>query len=298
MTGNPEKKLADVGTLLVGGKLGGVLSRIFGGWALLQFLYAIYANSFLSAFVPVFEWYDQSVSAVFEHLRVTSAVDWFIELIVSRWDFDLSLQAHWKHIAVLCGLYFFREVRTNFDRGLIGTGVVNIILGAIVAIVTGMLGGSIQTGTVLTDWSIAATLIFGAMAYQWLGVIWDATVLREWYAEQTRSVPRTWFIHVITGFKRSLMRTIIGLVLALVVVNIATHLQAKNPGLVTVLILGLLFGIYWIVDGISHAKTIQKQGETDWQSFVRSAHVQLGFAMVGAYFYAIVASIIGSYSII
>jgi len=190
---------------------------------------------------------------------------------------------------VLLGLYFFREAWVSRIYGL-ESAIPIFVLGLFVALTFGALAGSLPlTNTNQKEhFLFAAILILGAAAYGVIGFVWGATFdRRRWAQYRNRTVP-TWWGYFGWGFARILGRSLVGLILAWAVLQVPVIQQLPSPGVAVSILLIILFGMYWLFDGIADSKSMRRDDESRLAAYLRSTHTQLGLAILGSTFWCLV----------
>jgi hypothetical protein len=200
-----------------------------------------------------------------------------------------TMYPHWKHIFVLLGLYFFREVWVGLAYG-VGYSIFNFLLGLFVALTASVLAGTIPPTSADSkmQFLFATTLVMGAAVYGLLGLSWDATFLRDRWAKLRNKPMPSWWGYLKWGMWRVLSRTSIALVLAWTVLQIPFVQQLPSPGVVVSILLITAFAIYWLCDGVSDSKNMRREDESRLAAYWRSLHTQLGLTIAGPMFWCLV----------
>jgi hypothetical protein len=263
------------------------LGRLLGALSILGLI----QHGFVFGFAPVLnlllEYYDKLlgfflgwaepfIKACLAHLR--DYIGW-----------PLTLYPHWKHVFVLLGIYFFREVGVGRSCGA-GYVIFNFLLGLVVALACGVVAGTIPLTRAdpASNFVFAAVPILGAVVYGVIGFVWDATFLRYRYAKDHNTPIPTWWAHFSWGLSRIFRRSLAGLVLIWVGLQIPIVQQISSPGLAMSVVLVIAFALYWLWDGVRDGGGIRREGEPFRAAYFRSFHTQLGIAMLGTVFWGVV----------
>ncbi len=264
----------------------GRLGRILGALSILRLIELGFTSGFGSVLGLLLEYYE----------RLLGWLVWPIEPFIKAWIAQLhryigwpeALYTHWKHVFVLLGIYFFREVgiKRPYDAGT----VFNLFLGLSVALTCGVLAGTIPLTKAdeASNFLIGAALILGAVAYAVIGFVWDATFVRHQYAKDRNRLTPTWWGHFSWGLKRIFLRSLVGLVLLWVGLQIPIVQEMPSPGLAMSIVLVIAFALYWLWDGVKDGNQIRREDESRRAAYWRSLHTQLGLAILGPIFWCFV----------
>jgi hypothetical protein len=263
----------------------GKLGRLFGG---LSFL-GLTKHTFGFGLGPTFELllnrYEFLLSESLGRLEPFIQVG--LAQVRDYISWPLVLYGHWKHVFVLLGIYFFREVGVSYqDRGGTGGAIVfNALLGLIVALVFSVATGSvpISQASPLPNFMVAAIPMLGAVVYGVVGFVWESTFLRHQIAKARSTPTPTWWGYFSWGLSRIFTRTLVGLALLWIGLQIPLVQQTKAPGIAMLTMLVVVFALYWLCDGISDSKDFRKPRDPWWPGYLRSPHTQLGLAMLGTF---------------
>jgi hypothetical protein len=218
--------------------------------------------------------------------RLFWPIEPFITMLVTQlyhtFGWPETIYGQWRHIVVLLGLYFFREVWIGRHFGLDAL-MFNLVLAICVALTFGLLAGTIPLthGDEMAQFLFVFVLIAGAAAYGIIGFVFEAMFVRQRWAEYRNKPVPTWCNYLRWGFSRVLIRSLVGLALAWVALQIPFVLQLPSPGVAVSIMLIMLFGMYWLWDGIVDSRSMALQGASRLSSYVRSTHTQLGLAILG-----------------
>jgi hypothetical protein len=257
---------------------------LFSILSLISIFAAIHRDGFSDTLLYVLDLYDTQV----ENLTwIFLPLAKYIAHSFGEWfQIDLVLHAHWRHIFVLMGFYFFGEVRLNASQGIWGTALVNTLLGFSVAVAASALAGSINPDmdARLPGFWVVAIPVLGLQVYQNVGVVWDATFLRQKQAREQNRAVWSWWSHVGTGWRRGFYRTLVGLPVAAAALSTGLIRNSGEPGLFAFVILMFLFGVYWVIDGFSHTKDVPQGFGSRFETYIKSSRTQLGVFILQMFF--------------
>ena len=266
-------------------------ARIVGGLSVLAIAVAIYSQGFSTVIISLVETYDDLVTAFF----LRTGLSWIAGHIAAIMQFvfalDVTLEPYWKHIFTLMSFYIAREVALNLASKLYWTSLFNASHGLVVAFVFSIASGLVGAGSANTmdSFLVVAFPVYAAAIYQFVGIIWDATYLREYQAKiRGLDTPPAWWEHFKNGLGRGTTRTVVGLTIALIGVHIPCIQNLDSPGLILAAGLMLLFGVYWFIDGIFQFSDYRKSHAANFDTYIRHDHVKLGAAIVGSFCWAII----------
>jgi len=265
----------------------GKLGRILGALSMLRLFELGFPSGFGSVLGLLLEYYERLLGWLVRP----------VEPFIKAWLAQLhdyigwpeALYAHWKHVFVLLGLYFFREVWIRRVYGL-DFVISNFLLGLFVALTSAVLAGTIPLTNAdqMAQFLFALVFILGAAVYGVIGFVWDATFLRHrWAQVRNRSVP-TWWSYFRWGLSRILSRSLVGLVLVWAALQIPLVRQMPSPGVAVSLVLIIAFAVYWLCDGLIDSKNMRREDESWRAAYWRSLHTQLGLAILGPIFWCFV----------
>jgi hypothetical protein len=268
------------------GSFSGLIGRLMGGISLLALLKQSFDYGIGPVLMTLLDYYDKLLAVL---------LDWahpYINIVLIKigaligWPF--VLYPHWKHVFVLLEIYFFREATVAWT-GVYGkaNAVFCLVLGLGVAFISSVATGvvPIVQESIVGNFMIGAIPVLGAALYGVIGFLNDATFLRHAYAREHHQEIPTWWEHYVWGIKRVVIRSLIGLLILWIGLQVPVVQTLPSPGLAMFGALVFVFGIYWLLDGIIDSARLRVQNEPRWSAYWRSNHTQLGTAMVSTFFW-------------
>ena len=195
---------------------------------------------------------------------------------------DLVLYPHWKHVFVLLGVYFFRDVTETFSVGRPGSGVFLLAIGIAIDAASSLGAGTtpLDPRDWLANFLISAIPVLGVTLYDFGKLLWYATFLRAWTAERYNEPLQTWWPYFSDRAHYVARVLAIGLAAALFGQYLPLVQASANPGLTTLAVLIASLAIYWLVLGAIRANQARQHGETWDQAFEKNGATLLGAAML------------------
>ncbi len=263
-----------------------IIPRFVAGLSILALINTIYVDGFSETLQHLIGVYEAAVGQFFAYIRLTQLVTIVSELLRSMFDVDLDLQPHWKHVFVLLGFYFFREILLNLSESRFKTAIYNLVVGLPCATIFSAAAGSIRPTPAHTmdDFLIGSLPIFAALIYHILGLLWDATADLKFYENRNQNeAPPTPYQIFSTGLCRSTSRNLAGITIVLIGIHVPPFNGLPIPGLGVLVLIVLLFGIYWLIDGAFDAKRFRADDEPAFEAYLRSSHTRLGANIFGSF---------------
>ena len=261
------------------------LKRLLGAFSLYKVLQIALGSGVVGALAFLFDYYEHVLSIIAGPIEpyITEA----LTALGKYYRLSLHLEPHWKHIFVLLGIYFFREVSIGARSYGIGYAFFNLSWGALVALIFSVLAGTIpsEQASQITIFLVGAFPVLGAAAYAMGGFLYDATFIREDWARKRNLPTPTWGRHIKWGFARVARRTVVGLVLLWIGAQIGPIRQLPQPGLALFALLIFVLACYWLVDGAREANRIRKPGDSWVEAYLSSDFTRLGLEMLGTIFW-------------
>lgn len=238
--------------------------------------------------------YDDALTDFFDFLQLDRLVDLLILILNRYFDFSITVVDSWRQIAALMGFYFYREAIVVMFSGTVVSGLYNFVAGS-VAIFIGVYAIGFASGfesESIVEISLFIMPILSAQIYHITGLIWDATFLRAEYAARSGQPQKGWWEHFWFGLPRGASRTVFGIVFGFISYFVCVWFEVKNPGLLSLVFIVMLFGFYWLWDAISHSARSADQSGTRFEVYMRSSHTKLGIAILGSFTLALFAPLI------
>ena len=126
----------------------------------------------------------------------------------------------------------------------------------------------------ISNYLIVAIPILGSIIYNVLGLLWDSTFLRT---------GGTWRQHFKKGFVRVFVRTTIALVVLAMLLGWSDLKYRQGSGLLLLVVIVAIFGIFWIIDAMFHASEIRKPEEQYIEAYLRSPRTKLGVSILNSF---------------
>jgi hypothetical protein len=193
--------------------------------------------------------------------------------------FDLHLHDHWKHVFVLIGVYFFRDVSETIRIGRPTSAAFLAAIGLPIALGAAIGAGAIASreGVYWAQFWIAAVPVLGVTLYDFLKLLQYTFFLRPWVAKHTgeqyeEMLP--YFLHRVHYVARIPP-------FGLGVAALGAFAPLPNAGLATLLFLVAFLTLYWLRTGALRVSKVRKPQETWWQAFYGTGPGLLGTAMAG-----------------
>ncbi len=257
----------------------GKIARLLGACsAIAIFRYGL--NSGLgSAFQLLLEYYDRVVGLV---------LGWatpYIESGLARFGWNLSLYPQWKHILVLMCIYFLRNSLISYGAKDRGIGHFELVWGVTVALVASIAAGTIPLTSEdrIAQFLIAAIPVGGIWAYEIGDVAWRATFYRERAARIYHRPTPTWWAYFEGGLRGTTIRTLIGIVLLAVGLQVPAVQKLRVPGLVLLSSLVFIQALNFLRMGLHDAKRIRQPDESWRSAYWRTGVAKVGAAMLGVF---------------
>jgi hypothetical protein len=261
------------------------IGRVLSGLSLLGLLTHGLKRGLGPVFAILLAYYENLLGTLFGWAE--PFINTCLDQIQAYIGWPLVLYPHWKHIFVLLGIYFFRELGLSARRNGAATAISQFIRGLLVALAASASSGVIPpTGSdQVANFLIAAIPVLGAVIYAVIGNIWDATFLRQGWAKERHEPIPTWWAYFRHQVWRIISRSIVGLLLLWVGLQVSAIRELPSPGLAMLAALVIMFGFYWLVDGAIDSAHLRQEGESRWAAYLRSSRVQLGIAILSSFFW-------------
>lgn len=265
--------------------LSGKSGRILGGLSLVALLSYGFEHGFGPVFSIILDYYEKLLLALFG--RAEPFINGWLSQLSQYFGWPMKLHPHWKHIFVLLGIYFFREVGVAIQHVGRWKVIFQAIVGFLVASASSIAAGAISAASDdnVANFLICAIPVVGAAFYAVIGNVWDATFLRHQWAVDRHRPPPTWWGYYRYQLWRIGTRSLVALLLLWAGLNLYFIRQLPSPGLAIFALLILAFGFYWVIDGVWDSARLQKEGEPRIAAYFRSRHTQLGIAILGTFFW-------------
>lgn len=262
---------------------GGKAGRIIGAIGVIVLISHAFDVGFGPTFMSLEEYYSHLLNVTLgraEPFLRTGLVE-----LKRMIGWHLTLYPHWKYIFVLMEIYFFRDAGTDYVSKLWATGTFRLIWGATVASVSAVAIGVIPLshGERAADYLIGGIPILGAFAYDVGDSLWGSTFLRTRWAVAHHIEKLAWWADFREDILSDAGRTLIGLGLLWLGLQIPFVQRLGSPGLAVLACLIVLLALYWIWLGASYVKETREEGESWSNAFWRSGEVELGVAMLGVF---------------
>lgn len=266
--------------LLLPPSAGGWFGFFFGTLSIVALLQSALSIGVGPTLMLVLENYERATSIVFGWAEpfVTPLVD-----AIGGWlHVDLVLHPHWKHVFVLLGVYFFRDVTETFRVRRPASGVFLFVTGLAVGAFASLGAGAtpLDPNDWLSNFLISALPVLGVTLYDFGKLVWYATFLRVWTAERYNEPLQGWWPYFRDRSHYVARVLAVGLAAALFGQYLPVVQASANPGLTILTILVGALAIYWLALGASRAAGARRHDETWDQAFERNGATLLGAAML------------------
>lgn len=267
----------------------------------------------LSIFTILKEGFDYRVSETFARISeyydrlVTTLIGWaspYLEGIstglgeVFSAQPTLTLYPHWKHIFILLGIYFFRNAANNTQHERLASRVFKQALSGLFALVfsaaTGLI--SLDAQDMSAQFQIAAIPILGAWLYDIVYLAWHATFLRKAYANEfnfQEQKEQSWTAFFVTRSRNASIRYVIGLLLAVGLLQIPQVQALPGAGLFVLAVLVILLGFYWMGRGMSIRRRMILEGRAP-ETLPALPSINLSSEMLGVFAYLLIILLINA----
>lgn len=236
--------------------------------------------SFVSALLIVLDYYEGGMRLLF--VWVEPYIGALLRILSTWIGLEMQLFSHWKHVFVLLGVYFVRDVSETYAVDRRGSAIFLAVLGIVFGLLASIGSGTIalSQGDRLASFLIVAIPVFGVTGYDLGKLLWYATWLREWTAERYDEPLQDWWPYLRDRLHFVARLLAVGLAVAWFGLDVGFVQQSRNPGLVLLLALVMLLTIYWLVIGAIRAKDVRIDDDTWLQAFQRTGAALLGIAML------------------
>jgi len=235
-----------------------------------------------SIFQLLLEYYDRVVGLFLGWAKP------YIESGLACVGWSLSLYPQWKHILVIMCIYFLRNALNSYRADDRGIGHFELVWGFTVALVASVAAGTLPLTSEdqIANFLIAAIPIGGIWAYEIGDVAWRATFYRERAARIYHRPTPTWWAYFEGGLRGTTVRTLIGIVLLAVGLQVPALQRLPAPGLVLLAALVFAQALNFLRMGISDAERLRTPGESWSSAYWRTGVAKLGAAMLSVFFWA------------
>jgi hypothetical protein len=247
------------------------LSLVFGTLSIVMLAKEGFSVSFVSALQAVLDFYEQALQALFGW-----AEPWIRHCLVltRRWLGELDLHSHWKHVVVLLGVYFGADARTSLGFGNYGSAAYRFLIGMMIAVAAGVAAGTFPASTAGSI-GIAFAAMAGIALYDLLECTWQAI----WFRQPTE----TWWIAFRPRLIDLVARTVFGVALVLLALQLPIVRRLPNPGVAALGIYALAIAVWWMWWGARHVASNRSPDDSWTTALFRRAGTRVGIAMLTAF---------------
>ena len=244
-----------------------MFGTLLGTLSILKLIERSLARTFSDTLQLLVNTYDEIIQRLF---------GWAEPLVhdgLQRIGLDLMLEPHWKHVVVLLGLYFSRNIVVTWSTRGPGTAVVRAIWGTLIAALTGIGVGTVSVldQDVFAHSLIALLPLLGATLFDLGNDLWGAV----WF----RGKNSTMWQYFKFEARFVVLRAVVGTLIVAGVLTIPQVAQSPSPGLVALGVLFLSLAFYWIWLGTSWPA--RNRSGDNWRATIgRNGASQLGLSML------------------
>jgi hypothetical protein len=213
-------------------------------------------------------------------------------------EIKIELQGHWKHIFVLICIYFFKDAENAWKAGRRTAAYFHAPLGFIISCVCALAVGSIKAGSnqYWGQFWIAAIPTIGLFVYAFLGITWGSIFEKDIGRVVGKGESHSGWHYFKERQPMAIARTLVFFIAILILLYFPIIKTMQNPGVIVFTIIVVLFGTYWIFEGVkatnvarSNARIITEPWPTTFQ---KSPYTMVGALMLRSFFFLAAASAI------
>lgn len=264
-------------------------------WQLVRRLLAIFLGA-VSCMILAWRGFDLSIDAILEDLLgewdklleiiFGWAARWLVQALngliaLVHWPWVLTIHEHWRHVFIILLLYFFKDAAQFGELGLPKNMRTSYVAGCLVAVLSGIGSGLIDTASTryLDQFLIGFIPIAGFFVYAIIMAYAAARWNRDYFAalhRRTQPEPfRPFFLHRVgLGATRALIATVI-LALGL------RWISNRSPAIFLLGIIWCLLAVEWLRRGWLQART---RADTEHLPFkdalLKTGNINMGLDML------------------
>lgn len=226
-----------------------------------------------------------------------AVIGWWAEPIIKVWLADasnyfginLELYPHWKHVFILMGVYFFRDVSNSYQAGDRANAFFYLICGLILSITAAVGAGTVPASenNVTSNFLIAIAPISSMLLFDLISTIWRAVWRDESYTQLTPPNSKKRWDYFRVPFFHIVGRYVVAFTILSFSLQIPEIYSLENAGLFMLGVLIVVLSFYWIVLGMMHASFNSDPDASWWDTFRQSGSTGLGLSMLGVFFSAL-----------